>query len=42
MHGEPDENLYVRISGQTNVGDVVVSVCYQLTSQEEADEAFFI
>lgn len=29
MDSEPDGRLWVRISRQTNTGDIVVSVCYR-------------
>ena len=38
---EQVESLYVRIKGQTNMGDTVISVYYGLTHQEEkVDETF--
>lgn len=38
---EPAESLWVMISGQTNVYDVVVGICCRLPDQGEADKAFF-
>lgn len=38
--GELAWNLQIEITGQTKVGDVVVSVRYRLTDQKEVDEAF--
>ena len=35
------EILWVRMSGQISIGDVVVGVLYRPLDQEEADEAFF-
>lgn len=35
MVEEPAESLWVRISGQTNTGDIVVDVCCRPPDQEE-------
>lgn len=40
LEEEPGENLYVRISGQLILGDVV-SVCYRPPEQEEEAGALF-
>jgi len=42
MNDEGVESLWVRIKGQDNMGDIIMSVCYQPPHQEvEADEAFY-
>lgn len=41
MDDEPAEILWVSITEQTNMGDIVVGVCYRWHEQEEQmDEAF--
>ena len=41
-YDEPVESLWVRISRQTNVYDIVVGICCRLPDQaEEVDEAAF-
>lgn len=39
MADKPAESLWVRIRGQTNVGNIAVGVCYRLPDQ--GDKAFF-
>lgn len=41
MGQEPAESLWIRFSAQTNIGAVVVSICYRSPDQDEIDEAFF-
>ncbi|GAB0207491.1 hypothetical protein GRJ2_003214800 [Grus japonensis] len=42
MGQEPAESSWVKISRQTNMGAVVLGICYRLPDQEEVvDEAFF-
>lgn len=42
MGDEQAESLWVKIRGQTSLGDIVVAVSYRLPDQEEeADEAVF-
>lgn len=41
MGDEPDECLWDRISRQTNMGNIVMGVCYRQHDQEEVDEAFY-
>lgn len=38
---EPADRLWVRISEQTKVDNIVVGVCYRPHNQEEVDEVFF-
>jgi len=38
---EPAGSSWMRLKGQTNVGDIGVGVCYRLPDQEKVDEAFF-
>lgn len=38
MNSESAENLWVRISRQTNMGSIVVGVCYRPPAQEQVDE----
>ena len=38
---EAAESLWIRVRGQTNTGDVVVSVCYSPPYQEDVGKAFF-
>ncbi|KAK4829693.1 hypothetical protein QYF61_006068 [Mycteria americana] len=38
MDDEPIESLWVRIKRQTNLGNVVVGVCYRTPYQEEVDD----
>lgn len=41
MDDEPAESLWVSITEQTNMGDILVAVCYRWYEQEEqTDEAF--
>lgn len=40
MDEEPAESLWVRISGQTNTGDIVVDVCCRPPDHEEVVKAF--
>jgi len=36
------ESLWVRISKQTNTGDIVMGICYKMPDQEEEiDKSFF-
>lgn len=39
--GDPAESSRVRIRGQTNMGNIVVSVCYRPPDHKGVDEAFF-
>lgn len=32
---EPNESLWIRLKKQSSMGDIVVSVCYRLTGQDE-------
>lgn len=38
---EPADRLWVRISRQAKVDNIVVGACYQPHNQEEVEEAFF-
>lgn len=38
---ESVENLWVKISGKSNIGSVLESMCYRPSDKEELDEAFF-
>lgn len=42
MGDEPAESLNVRISGQTNMDDVVMGVCYRPADQEEEIDVTFL
>ena len=38
---KPIESLWVRVRGQTNMGDIVVGICCRLLDQgEKVDESF--
>lgn len=41
MGDKPAESLWVRVSRQTNMGNVVVGGCYIPSDWKEVDEAFF-
>lgn len=41
MADETDESLWVRIRGQTNMDNIMMTVCYRLLDQEDVGEAFF-
>lgn len=36
---EPAESLWAKMGGQTNIGNIMVVVCYRLSDQEEIHEA---
>lgn len=38
---QPAQSLSVRTRGQTNTGNIVVTVCYRPLDWEGVDEAFF-
>lgn len=41
MGDEQTQSWWIRINGQNNMGNIVLSVCYRLSSQEEeVAEAF--